>query len=109
VKLPWQQWCSQWKVPDVSAELTAPVASNVPVLLIRGDIAPVGNSQWMAQLKHGLPHATVAEFPSLGGNLLLNGPGCLNTMRQQFLANPAATLAVDACTRQSPPVRFSAP
>lgn len=108
-KIPWSQWCAQWKMPDVSAQLSQPVNSSVPVLLIRGDIAPIGNSQWITQLTHGLSNATVAEFPSLGGNLLSTGPGCLNTMRQQFLTNPNVKLDVDACTRQSPPIQFQAP
>ncbi len=108
-KVPWTQWCAQWKVPDVSAQLSQPVNSSVPVLLIRGDIAPIGNSQSMAQITHGLSNATVAEFPSLGGNLLSTGPGCLNSLRQQFLANPNAKLDVAACTRQSPPIQFVAP
>jgi hypothetical protein len=108
-QLPWPQWCAQWKVPDVSGPLSAEVASPVPMLLMRGDITPQGNAQWTRQLQRSLPHATVAEFPTLGEDLLPNGPPCLSGLRRQFLADPQAKLDVNACVRQSPPIKFAAP
>jgi class 3 adenylate cyclase/pimeloyl-ACP methyl ester carboxylesterase len=108
-QLPWPQWCAQWKVPDVSGPLSADVATAVPILLMRGGITPYGNPEWIRQLQRSLPHSTVAEFPTLGDDLLANGPPCLSGLRRQFLANPQAKLGVNPCVRQSPPIKFVAP
>jgi class 3 adenylate cyclase len=108
-QLPWSQWCAQWRVPDVSGPLSAEVASPVPILMMRGAVTPYGNPQWIRQLQRSLSHATVAEFPTLGEDLLANGPPCLSGLRRQFLANPQAKLDVTPCVRQSPPIKFAAP
>jgi class 3 adenylate cyclase len=108
-QLPWSQWCAQWRVPDVSGPLSAEVATSVPILMMRGAVTPYGNPQWIRQLQRSLSHATVAEFPTLGEDLLTNGPPCLSGLRRQFLANPQAKLDVNPCVRQSPPIKFVAP
>src|SRR5205085_3411493 len=36
----WAQWCTGWKVADVSSELSADVVSDVPTLIFRGDLSP---------------------------------------------------------------------
>jgi class 3 adenylate cyclase/pimeloyl-ACP methyl ester carboxylesterase len=108
-QLPWPQWCAQWKVPDVSGPLSAEVATPVPILMMRGGVTPYGNPDWIRRLQRSLPHSTVAEFPTLGEDLLVNGPPCLSGLRRQFLANPQANLDVNRCVRQSPPIKFVAP
>jgi hypothetical protein len=48
-------------------------------------------------------------FPTLGSDLLANGPECLSALRREFLADPNATLKTNACEQQSPKIQFIAP
>jgi class 3 adenylate cyclase len=105
----WTQWCKAWNVPDVSGTLSQPVVSNVPALLFRGDLAPDGNPNWIPTIARGLSSVHTIVFPTLGSDLLANGPPCLSTLRREFLVNPNAALDTTACEKQSPPIQFVAP
>jgi TAP-like protein len=108
---PWSKLCKAWNVPDLSEQLSVDVASQVPTLLLRGSVSPYGDPQWIDQLARGLPNATVATFPTLGNDLLVNGPRCVNDLRRQFLADPTANIehAAEACVAKSPPIQFAVP
>jgi len=108
-RITWSLWCTVWKVPDVSAALSQPVVSDVPALLFRGNISPNGNPTWIPTIERGLSNAQSVIFPTLGSNLLANGPPCLSALRRAFLANPSAHLDTAGCAKQSPPIRFVAP
>lgn len=105
---PWAQWCAAWKVPDISATLSADVVSEVPTLIFRGDLSPQGNPRWIPKIERGMPNVQAVIFPDLAGDLLSDGPPCLSALRRQFLANPRAKLATAACENQ-PPIPFIAP
>ncbi len=105
----WSEWCKAWKVPDVSSQLSADVVNDVPVLAFRGDLTPDGSADWLAKLGRGLFAMQTAVFPTLGSDLLANGPPCLSALRREFLANPSATLDTAGCAKRSPPIRFIAP
>jgi class 3 adenylate cyclase len=105
----WSQWCTAWKVPDVSSELSADVVSPVPALLFRGDLTAFGNDRWLQQVERGLSHAHTVRFPTLGGGLLAGGPSCLSDLRRAFLEDPTAPLDTKACEHESPPIEFVAP
>jgi hypothetical protein len=108
---PWSEWCKAWNVPDLSEQLSVPIASQVPTLLFRGSVSPFGDPQWIDELARGLPSATVARFPTLGNDVLVNGPRCVNDLRRQFLADPSANIehATAACVASSPPIHFAVP
>jgi pimeloyl-ACP methyl ester carboxylesterase len=105
----WTAWCKAWNVPDVSQRLSQPVVSNVPALFFRGDLSPDGNPNWIPAIARGLSNVQTVVFPTLGTDLLANGPPCLSAIRRQFLANPTATLNTTACEKQSPKIQFLAP
>jgi pimeloyl-ACP methyl ester carboxylesterase len=107
--LAWPQWCSVWPVPDISAALSQPIVSDVPVLMFRGDINPDGNPSWIPTIERGMSNAQSVIFRSLGRDLLSNGPPCLSALRRQFLADPAAKLDTAACAAKSPAIEFVAP
>jgi hypothetical protein len=108
-ELTWPTWCAAWKVPDISATLSQPIVSDVPALLFRGDINPDGNPSWIPTIERGMSNAQSVIFPSLGRDLLSNGPPCLSALRRQFLADPTAKLDTAACAAQSPHIQFVAP
>jgi len=105
---PWVQWCAAWKVPDISATLSADVVSDVPAFLFRGDLSPQGNPGWIPKIERGMSNVQAVIFPNLAGDLLSQGPPCLSALRRQFLANPHAKLATAACEHQ-PPIPFVVP
>jgi class 3 adenylate cyclase/pimeloyl-ACP methyl ester carboxylesterase len=105
----WTAWCKTWNVPDVSAVLSQPIVSDVPALFFRGDLAPDGNPNWIPTIARGLANVHTVVFPTLGSDLLANGPPCLSALRRAFLANPSATLDTTACERKSPKIQFIAP
>jgi len=107
--LSWATWCDAWKVPNVAPALSQPIVSDVPVLMFRGDLAPAGNPSWLPDLERGLSNAQSVVFPTLGRDLLANGPPCLSALRRAFLADPTAKLDTAACAQQSPRIRFVAP
>jgi hypothetical protein len=85
------------------------VASSVPVFIFRGDVSPIGTSDWMHRLLRGFPNGAGALFPTLGEDLLSNGPACLSDLRRKFLDDPAAHLDTTACVAESPAIQFTAP
>jgi hypothetical protein len=105
----WTQWCKPWNVPDISSTLSQPVVSNVPALFFRGDLAPDGNPNWIPTIARGLSNVQTIVFPTLGSDLLANGPPCLSTLRREFLANPNTILDTTGCEKHSPRIQFVAP
>ncbi len=100
--------CPAWKVPKI-ADIAFDTHTDVPTLLVSGDLAPNSDQAWPGQFQQSLAHATVVEFPTLNAQLLVNNqPPCLGDLRRQFLDNPSASLDVAGCTRQSPPIQFVA-
>jgi len=109
VSAQWTQWCRAWPVPDLSAGFSQPVVSNVPALFFRGNLSPDGNPDWIPMIARGLSDVQSVVFPTLGNDLLADGPPCLSALRRQFLADPTKTLDTAACAKQSPPIEFVAP
>jgi class 3 adenylate cyclase/pimeloyl-ACP methyl ester carboxylesterase len=107
----WPRWCTAWKVPDVSSPLSRDVVSDVPTLLFRGDVTPHGTSDWLSRIERGLTRAQGIVFPTLGSDLLSNGPPCLSKLRGEFLDDPTEdfTSEAAACATSSPPVHFATP
>jgi hypothetical protein len=102
----WAEWCSAWKVPDVSGVLSTDLVSDVPTLLFRGDLSPEGSAEWITKVLRGMSNAQAVVFPTLGDHLLADGPPCLSALRRKFLSHPGARLDTKACARQSPPIPF---
>jgi pimeloyl-ACP methyl ester carboxylesterase len=105
----WSQWCAAWPVPDASETLSTEIVSDVPTLIFRGDLTPDGSPDWIAKIERSLTHVQTVVFPTLGGDLLADGPPCLSALRRRFLSDPTAKLDTTSCARQSPPIHFVAP
>jgi hypothetical protein len=101
------QWeCAAWPVKQVSAEAFASFATDIPTLIVDGELNPFTSRQWASTLQGGMKNAATLVFPTLGSRLLLWGPPCINDLRRLFLADPTKHLNTNACVRQSPPVDF---
>jgi pimeloyl-ACP methyl ester carboxylesterase len=100
------QICAVWKVASVPDFYFTGVASAVPTLIVRGSLSPYGNDSFPNQVKQSLSSAKVGLFSTIGEDVLGEAPPCLDKLRREFLANPAAHLTMAACTAQSPPISF---
>ncbi len=101
--------CKSWpvkKLPDIAFD---DPQTDVPTLAVSGDLAPNSDQSWPDAFQQSLTNATVAQFPTLNAQVLANNvPACLADLRKRFLTNPGASLDVEACTSQSPPIQFVA-
>jgi len=102
------EWaCPAWKVPKIGDVAFDDPKTDVPALLVGGDLSPNADQQWADDVQRTLPNATVAQFPTLNGFVLGNNdPRCLADLRRRFLDDPAAPLDTAGCERQSPVIRF---
>jgi len=86
--------------------------SDVPTLIVQGELAWWATPQGPAHLQSGLSNSHLLMFSTLGGGtggsgLLADGvPQCLNELRRAFLSNPTQRLEINGCTRQSPRIEF---
>jgi pimeloyl-ACP methyl ester carboxylesterase len=107
----WATWCKGWNVPDLTPSLGADIVTDTPVLAFRGDLTPDGNPEWLPKLQRGFSAMTTIVFPTLGSDLLANGPPCLSAIRRAFLLDPTANLDKSAadCAHNSPQITFITP
>jgi len=105
----WPSWCDAWDVPRVSNSVFDSVGSPVPVFMFRGDLTPVGTSDWIDQLLRTMPNGRTAIFPTLGKGLFDDGPPCLSDLRREFLTDPTGPLDSTACVESVPAIAFAAP
>jgi class 3 adenylate cyclase len=101
--------CPAWKVDKIAQVAFDDDHSDIPMLVVNGDLAQNADQSWPQMFQQLHPQAIVADFPTLNAFLLSsNVPPCLGDLRRHFLDNPSAPLDVAECTRQSPPIQFVA-
>lgn len=88
--------CQTWGVGQVNPVEDAPIASDVPVLVLAGEYDAVRPLVEAHRAAAPLGDATVVEFPGAGHAVALAGTCPLGVMAQ-FLDDPAATLDT-SCT-----------
>jgi hypothetical protein len=104
--------CAAWPVGPGPATLFDDFVSDVPTLIVQGDLAWWATPQGTAHLQSGLSNSQLLTFPTLGGGsggsgLLADGvPQCLNDLRRSFLSDPTHRLDTKDCALQSPPIEF---
>ena len=82
---------------------------DTPTLIAQGGLNPGTSVDWATALQRSMPHSTIVTFPTLDGDVVQRGgPACFAAMRQQFMANTSAPLAVDRCEQHSPTIHFVA-
>jgi pimeloyl-ACP methyl ester carboxylesterase len=92
------QECPAWDVPDAEPAMSAPVESDVPVLILEGDFDAATAPEWVDLVTPGLPNSQFVAFPFTGHNVLKKSP-CSLEIFHAFLDDP--TSPVDpACAGQ---------
>jgi pimeloyl-ACP methyl ester carboxylesterase len=107
------QWeCAAWPVGPGPAKMFDDFVSDVPTLIVQGELAWWATPQGTAHLQSGLSNSQLLTFPTLGGGsggsgLLADGvPPCLNDLRRAFLSDPTQHLDTNGCASQSPRIEF---
>lgn len=88
--------CPAWDVPPAAASMMDPVVSDVPVLIMEGDLDAATAPEWVDLVTPGLSAAQVVRFP-LTGHSTLDKSACAQNVMNSFLKDP--TQPVDSsCT-----------
>ena len=85
--------CDVWAVEPAPPAADEPVASDVPFLVLAGDLDTVSSPAWADAFADGLSAAQVVHFPGTGtqptGGPQTTAQICAREIRDQFLAEPA--------------------
>jgi pimeloyl-ACP methyl ester carboxylesterase len=79
--------CPSWPVGVAGAGERLPVHSDVPVLMLSGDLDPVTPTLWSKQAITGLPRGTLFHFPGVGHGVLASTT-CAQRLVERFFAQP---------------------
>jgi pimeloyl-ACP methyl ester carboxylesterase len=75
--------CAVWPKGQLPANYRDPVSSNIPILLLSGELDPVTPPSWAEEAKKTLPNALSIVFSGTGHNTL--GTACAHRAMIQFL------------------------
>ena len=110
------QWeCAAWPVGRGPAKMFDDFVSDVPALIVQGELAYWATPQGTAHLQSGLSNSHLLMFSTLGSGtggsgLLADGvPPCLNDLRRAFLSHPTERLDTKDCALASPGIDFVTP
>jgi pimeloyl-ACP methyl ester carboxylesterase len=99
--------CQNWPVPQADPSVKMPVQSDVPVLLLEGQLDPVTPIAYAREVASHLSRATVYEFPGVGHNVLVGSP-CAQSIALDFVNDPSRSPDA-SCLADMPGVRFDLP
>jgi hypothetical protein len=97
--------CEEFDLDGVP-DLTTPPASPIPVFMVQGALAPLGQSAALSTFGAGLTHFSLLALPNKG-NIPDDAPQCAEALRVSFLRDPTAHLDTKACGAADPPLPFA--
>jgi pimeloyl-ACP methyl ester carboxylesterase len=81
--------CALWNVPQAPALENEAVSSDVPTVILSGELDPITPPAWGAQVHDNLPNSTYFTFPGLGHGVSVAGD-CPRAVVMDFLADPSS-------------------
>ncbi len=75
--------CSVWPAADLPADYFEPVRSDIPTLLLSGDLDPVTPPRWGEEVLGGLGDARHVVAPGAGHGVIANG--CADDVIAEFI------------------------
>ena len=100
--------CDLWQVPPFGAEIDAPVASDIPTLLLSGAFDPITPPAFATEAAASLPNSRNVVLASGGHGIAFGTDACVDDIVDAFLAAPAVA-PDDACLETVAPPAFVAP
>ncbi|MFE0752978.1 alpha/beta hydrolase [Inquilinus sp. NPDC058860] len=97
-------YCTAWPVPRSPAADAAPVASDIPALLISGVFDPRTPPSWAEAAVRRLAHGYSFVFPGQGHGVLDRGQPCAQWIAGRFLDDPSRRPDHGCFARLEPPV-----
>ncbi|HKW52342.1 MAG TPA: alpha/beta hydrolase, partial [Stellaceae bacterium] len=94
--------CPSWPVGQAAAEERRAVASDVPILLLSGELDPVTPPGWAKLAAKQLPRAVRLDFRGIGHGVLA-AHACAGVIVGRFLADPAKPPLDDCLLAVGPP------
>ncbi|HEX6842094.1 MAG TPA: alpha/beta hydrolase, partial [Stellaceae bacterium] len=94
--------CPSWPVGQASAEERRAAQSDVPVLLLSGDLDPVTPAAWAKTAAKDLPRAVRLDFRGVGHGVLA-AHACAGKIVGRFLSDPSRTPLDDCLLAVGPP------
>lgn len=101
---PLREVCAAWPQGAVSAEFRAPVASDVPALLLSGEADPITPPHYADAVARSLPNSRHLVAPGMGHGLLTRG--CVGQIVTDFIARGALDGLDTACVQAIEPPPF---
>ena len=83
--------CPIWNVPTAAPSVSAPVVSEVPVLILEGLFDASTAPEWVDLITPDLQNAQVVEFP-FTGHAVLGRSACAPSIMAAFLDHPSRTV-----------------
>src|SRR5215510_3308134 len=89
--------CEQWPRAKVSASFAEPVKSDLPILMITGDLDPVAPPWLAAGAARFLPNSRHISIPNTGHHFRFE---CTDNLIAEFLSKGSAKDLDDSCVRE---------
>lgn len=86
--------CDSWDAGEAEAEADEQVTSDIPTLVLAGDLDPITPPRWGEQIAEGLSESFFVEFPFTGHGSLPS-QGCAVRITEEFLDEPGSEPATD--------------
>lgn len=96
--------CALWPVAPVSADFKAPVASDVPVLLLSGEADPVTPPSNGDQAARTLPYSLHLVAPGQGHGVIFRG--CISRIAAEFIESGTVQELDTSCANEIQPMPF---
>lgn len=87
--------CPVWRVAALPAEVDTPAQSDVPTLLLSGELDPITPPAFAEEVATALPNSTTLTFPRQSHGVFFR-TDCARQLVNQFVLDPTARLEV-AC------------
>jgi pimeloyl-ACP methyl ester carboxylesterase len=89
--------CEQWPRAKVPASFTEPVKSDIPILMITGDLDPVAPPWLAAGAARLLPNGRHISIPNTGHHFRFE---CTDNLFVEFLSKASAKALDDSCVKE---------
>jgi pimeloyl-ACP methyl ester carboxylesterase len=99
--------CENWPVKQVDASQKHPVQSDLPALLLVGELDPVTPFSYAQEVVKHLPNGHAYEFPGIGHTVLVSSD-CARKMATSFIEDPTAPID-ESCLAGMKGVAFDLP
>jgi len=94
--------CELWDVGQADASIDEPVTSDIPALVLVGELDPVHPRSSAESIASGLSRSTLVELPGLGHGTI-NVHACPTSLVAPFLDDPTAPVDTGCVAELAPP------